>query len=664
MRSPHEDGAAWGGVFERELPVMNYAGARTVESASPIGRLLADDTPIGLIRVVASANSRGVRQNHLFYDEGFENWAFGAYRARQENAAGFIIPALLEWAHPWPGFRGVPRSAGTVHASRWTPFASAAFGNFGSSGFTNNNFPDYEMIGSAVVIEAGGIYSPKARPEPGTRFSDPAEPLTVRAMLLEFPGGGAVLHQGEKAVTQDDSQFTLVGVPTSTETDTTVVTHALAAGDAIQPDERRLVLAGVIAGIEPGHGCYIDGGPGGGGISMVTAVDRSSGTETVITVERWFPTDPEPGSSTLRFGPVAPLWVSFPWDGLEPDDPEVYRGINLTATGGPVVVLFIDCYNPVADGFVFGGVGRGSYGYATQLDGLFSENGVPFMSGLQADVWLQFLAPQNSGPTSMVTYSDHIRAASPQAEIWWCGDPDFNTVANSVVTDSWQRYILENAAANQVGAVVALEDPRVGTGTERMVDGQVSDSAHVSARGVRIYVEAVLEMMAGAAIGPCADRDGDGVCDLDDNCPAIRNAPQIDRDGDGDGDRCDPCNDVDADGYGLPGRPECPEGPSDDCDDDDEWVNPQRPELCDGIDNDCDDVIDDTRCDDFDVNGDDRVDGVELAWLGRAFGSCSAVASQEWWYLVDYTMDGCVDGDDLAVLGGAWRCLASDLVCE
>jgi hypothetical protein len=58
------------------------------------------------------------------------------------------------------------------------------------------------------------------------------------------------------------------------------------------------------------------------------------------------------------------------------------------------------------------------------------------------------------------------------------------------------------------------------------------------------------------------------------------------------------------------------------------------------------------------------VDGVELAWLGRAFGSCSAVASQEWWYLVDYTMDGCVDGDDLAVLGGAWRCLASDLVCE
>jgi hypothetical protein len=37
------------------------------------------------------------------------------------------------------------------------------------------------------------------------------------------------------------------------------------------------------------------------------------------------------------------------------------------------------------------------------------------------------------------------------------------------------------------------------------------------------------------------DADGDGVCDLDDDCIAISNAGQEDADGDGLGDACDPC---------------------------------------------------------------------------------------------------------------------------
>ncbi len=46
----------------------------------------------------------------------------------------------------------------------------------------------------------------------------------------------------------------------------------------------------------------------------------------------------------------------------------------------------------------------------------------------------------------------------------------------------------------------------------------------------------------------CADTDGDGVCDDDDNCPDDANADQADLDGDGVGDVCDP----DIDGDGLP----------------------------------------------------------------------------------------------------------------
>jgi len=58
----------------------------------------------------------------------------------------------------------------------------------------------------------------------------------------------------------------------------------------------------------------------------------------------------------------------------------------------------------------------------------------------------------------------------------------------------------------------------------------------------------------------------------------------------------------------------------------------------------------------FDANGDDHVDGVELTWVGRAFGSCSANPAAEWWFAVDFDLDGCVGGDDLAQLAAVWAC--------
>ncbi len=62
------------------------------------------------------------------------------------------------------------------------------------------------------------------------------------------------------------------------------------------------------------------------------------------------------------------------------------------------------------------------------------------------------------------------------------------------------------------------------------------------------------------------------------------------------------------------------------------------------------------HCDRFDVDGDRVVSGTELAWLGRAFGSCHSGGPTEWWFPVDYTGDGCVDGDDLTLLAANWYC--------
>lgn len=50
-----------------------------------------------------------------------------------------------------------------------------------------------------------------------------------------------------------------------------------------------------------------------------------------------------------------------------------------------------------------------------------------------------------------------------------------------------------------------------------------------------------------APVPECSDRDGDGVCDVDDNCREVANADQFDTDDDGIGDACDTCTDSDRD---------------------------------------------------------------------------------------------------------------------
>ncbi|HEX5041891.1 MAG TPA: MopE-related protein [Candidatus Polarisedimenticolaceae bacterium] len=95
--------------------------------------------------------------------------------------------------------------------------------------------------------------------------------------------------------------------------------------------------------------------------------------------------------------------------------------------------------------------------------------------------------------------------------------------------------------------------------------------------------------------GPATDADGDHVADCADDCPQLANPDQRDFDGDGMGDACE---------TGV--------------------------RLC-------------------DVNHSGRVDGIDLAALGRAFGrSCGQDAYAR---NVDFTRDCRVDGDDLALLG-------------
>ena len=169
--------------------------------------------------------------------------------------------------------------------------------------------------------------------------------------------------------------------------------------------------------------------------------------------------------------------------------------------------------------------------------------------------------------------------------------------------------------------------------------------------------------MTNVNLGRCHDDDLDDIVSTADNCPNTSNPDQADSDGDGVGDVCINCDDGDNDGYGITGSLACAGGSAVDCDDGNRDVNPAAAEQCDGVDNDCDGILDIFACGDIDVTADGLVNGVELGWIGRAFGLEHGSPETQWWYPVDFTFDGRVDGDDLAVLAGFWGCEGTETLC-
>jgi hypothetical protein len=80
--------------------------------------------------------------------------------------------------------------------------------------------------------------------------------------------------------------------------------------------------------------------------------------------------------------------------------------------------------------------------------------------------------------------------------------------------------------------------------SHQQAGGQYTDSNGTS-RWDNISAQAYALLVLQRSIGGgCIDTDGDGVCDADDNCPAIDNPNQEDQDGDGVGDPCDNCPDT------------------------------------------------------------------------------------------------------------------------
>lgn len=132
--------------------------------------------------------------------------------------------------------------------------------------------------------------------------------------------------------------------------------------------------------------------------------------------------------------------------------------------------------------------------------------------------------------------------------------------------------------------------------------------------------------------GDLPDGDGVGLCD---NCPADFNPGQEDTDGDLIGDRCDPCTDLDGDGFGNPGFPNlCAldncvftpnplqtdsdgDGLGDACDNCPGVANPDQADAdFDGVGNACDNCPSDFNPAQTDTDGDSVGDACDVCTAG------------------------------------------------
>ena len=142
--------------------------------------------------------------------------------------------------------------------------------------------------------------------------------------------------------------------------------HVLTAQDLVDPGLSRLVLDGDFTSqATAGDAVFVSEGLGQRGFAVISGVS-GDGSTTQMTVEHWFELAPQAGSQ-IEIGPWEIVTVEHEWPALAPSETEVWRGIELTAVGGPIVNFAWDAWRPDVAGIVFGIAGWGGKGYTPQL---------------------------------------------------------------------------------------------------------------------------------------------------------------------------------------------------------------------------------------------------------------------------------------------------------
>lgn len=520
--------------FIRQVPaVPDLPEPWYVTGVAPKIRQLALGTPQGLIRCVVSANSRGTKTSDADDQTWPENYAHGFIQTHLGVVAGVLNrPARINAGHRWFAFDNLnaPVRSGVVS------HITAAGAQQGFARLWSNSASAPVGPGQGIWMNDGAVFALKAKPEPGSLVVADA-PLVVRTYMLRFPGAGTLSWRPVKAAAQN--------LPGTTGPATTVdlgapgsFSHVLAGADVVDPVLSQLVLDGdFTTQVNAGDAVFVSAGLGEGNFSVISGVS-GDGVTTWITLEHWFTHSPVTGS-TIEIGPWEIVTVEHEWPALAPSETEVWRGLELTAVGGPVVNFAWDAWRPDVSGLVFGIAGWGGHGYTGQLEEAFATATPAWMQALGPDVWLQGFATQASEPVSMSDYLNEIRQALPEVEVAWLGEGEHSIFGEG--SQAWHVYILNEAQAAGVTAATMVRDLSIGTFPDQCADGQRADSAHLTHRGNTRLAEGWTAMLRQAAMAS-PDIDGDGVVGITDfllllenwgPCPAPPTFCAADLDGDG-----------------------------------------------------------------------------------------------------------------------------------
>lgn len=497
----------------------------------PKARMLAT-TPSGLVRVMVSANSRGVRGTIGFqpWPEGF---AHGFVQARLPQTAGVMMrPAtIVDSRGGWFGLdtsqsEPVTKFVRPLHArtDQW-----ADWSRFGSGTLPAAS----RGPGPAMSVSPGGFYRLRCGPVPGSLLVSNAE-MVVRSTLLAYPGSSSVEWYPERGLMQD-GEGVPTGDPSRVPLDTTRISHVITTEDVFISDTQ-LVLEGE-HDVREHDAITVVSGPARGAISVVVQVDVSGGT-TTISLSHPFGMRPDTDAE-LRIGAWRFVSIDHRFDPVPAGDDRTWRGQVLGVPEDDkmgIMVYAISAWRPDVDGFVFGSAGQSGRGYTPQLENAFPGATTAWVEESLADVWIQGLAQQSSQPTAMLDYLDALRGgAGERPEIIWASD----AVHAHTTHHAWHNFLRDRASDAGVPAIFAVGHPRVGSYFAQAASGMRTDDAHYSSYGSRIIAEAWLDQLRQLAGGPCAvaDYNGDAVVDVFDllNFQTDWEArdPKADLDGDG-----------------------------------------------------------------------------------------------------------------------------------
>lgn len=504
---------------------------------APIGRLgekarMLVSEPHGLVRVMVSANSRGVRGS-LSPQPWPEGFAHGFVQALLPKVAGVMMrpPTLLDSRGGWLGLDttdSIPETS-LVRPLHTRSDAWGDWTRFGSGTLPANS----RGTGPAVSVSAAGEYRLRCGPVDASLLRADA-PLVVRSTLLAFPGSSTLQWEAERGLMQDGPGLS-TGPLETVSLDTTRVSATMIAGDVIVG--KTLLVLGRVVDAREGDAIVVMTGSARGAVSVVNSVNVDGGV-TAISLSHPFGVQPEPGAR-LHIGPWRFVSVEHRFAPVPPGDDRTWRGQVLRAADDDllgIMVYGISAWRPDVDGFIFGSAGQSGQGYTPQLDSAFPGSLEAWARESQTDVWIQGLAQQSSQPSAMWAYTHVLRdGLGDQAEIIWASDG----VHAHTTHDRWHLYLDQTAADAGVPAIFAVGDPRVGSYFAQAASGMRADDAHYSSFGSRMIAQVWLDQLRTLAGGACgvADFNRDGVVDLFDLL-AFQIAwqdgdPRADLDGDG-----------------------------------------------------------------------------------------------------------------------------------